>query len=282
MPVTSTRPPLAICFGGGGAFAFGFDMGVADGLRDRGIDPARPALLGTSAGSHTAAAIDLGLSFEHVAALWERYIDGASPRRRIRGIDLAGPIYGGRGSTDVGAVAVRVLTLRRHVLSSEEHALADIVAASSSVPLFVRAHKIDGKRYVDGGAVSLASIDLAPDADLLLAVTPFAVEELGLGGRIGAMQARREIRKWFAEHGGSVIHVVPSPSMAAHGSSRLRDLGDMRIGRAVYPEAVELGRHVADIIHRDHPEVAARAAGCSRPLDPNPTDAQVASPAGGR
>ncbi len=47
--------------------------------------------------------------------------------------------------------------------------------------------------------------------------------------------------------------------MAAHGGRRLRDLGDMRIGRAVYPEAVELGRHVGDIIHRDHPAVAARA-----------------------
>jgi predicted acylesterase/phospholipase RssA len=259
--VTATPPraPLAVCFGGGGAFGFGFDMGVADGLRDRGFDLRRPALLGTSAGSHTAAAIDTGLTFDEVATSWARAVDGARRFRRSSGIDLAGPIYGERGTTDVGAVAVRLLTLRRRVLSSAEYPLADIVAASSSVPLLVRPHRIDGKRYVDGGAVSIASIDLAPAADLLLAITPFAVKELGLGGRIGAFQAEREIRRWNERHRGSVIHVVPSPAMTAHGGRRLRDLGDMRIGRAVYPEAVELGRHVGDVIHRDHPDVAARA-----------------------
>lgn len=249
-----------MCFGGGGAFGFGFDMGVAEGLRDRGFDLRRPALLGTSAGSHTAAAIDTDLTFDDVATLWERAVDGAPRFRRSSGIDLAGPIYGERGGSDVGAVAVRLLTLRRRVLTSAEYPLADIVAASSSVPLLTRPHRIDGKRYVDGGAISIASIDLAPDADLLLAITPFAVKELGLGGRIGAFQAKREIRSWARRHRGSVLHVVPSPTMAAVGGRRLRDLGDMRIGRAVHPEAVELGRHVGDIIHRDHPTVAERAA----------------------
>ncbi len=234
-------------------------MGVADGLHDRGFDLRRPALLGTSAGSHAAAAIDTGLTFDDVATLWTRYTDRASRRRRSVGIDLAGPIYGERGATDVGAVAVRLLTLRRRVLRSDEYPLADIVAASSSVPLLVRPHRIDGKRYVDGGAVSLASIDLAPAADLLLAVTPFAVKGLGLAGRLGAFQAEREIRSWSDRHRGSVLQVVPSPSMTRHGGGRLRDIGDMRIGRAVYPEAVELGRHVGDTIHRDHPDVAARA-----------------------
>jgi predicted acylesterase/phospholipase RssA len=235
-------------------------MGVADGLRDRGFDLRRPTLLGTSAGSHAAATIDTGLTFDDVATLWTQYTDGAPRKRRSSGIDLAGPIYGERGATDVGAVAVRLLTLRRRVLTSDEYPLADIVAASSSVPLLVRPHRIDGKRYVDGGAVSLASIDLAPAADLLLAITPFAVKGLGLGGRIGTFQAKREIRAWTKRHGGSVLQVVPSPSMTAHGGRRLRDLGDMRIGRAVYPEAVELGRHVGDIIHRDHPSVAVRTA----------------------
>ena len=252
------RPPLAVCFGGGGAFGFGFDMGVADGLRDGGIDLRHWPLLGTSAGSHAAAAIDTQLDFDHVATLWELYIDNAPKRRRALAIDLSGPIYGARGATEVSAVVVRLLTLRRHVLSSEQHSLADIVAASSSVLPIVKPHKIDGKRYIDGGTVSIASVDLAPDADLLLAVTPFAVKGLGVGGRLGAFQARREISKWSDRHGGSVLHVVPSEKMAALGSSRLKDLGDMRIGRAVYPLAVDLGRHVAEIIHRDHPAVTAR------------------------
>lgn len=260
MAIASDRPALSICFGGGGTFGFGFDMGVAAGLRDGGIDPRRWPLLGTSAGSHAAAAIDTQLGFEHVATLWEHYIDHAPKRRLARGIDLSGPIYGDRGATEVGAAVVRLLTLHRHVLSSDKYPLADIVAASSSVLPIVRPHKIDGKRYIDGGTVSIASIDLSPAADLLLAVTPFAVNGLGMGGRLGAFQARREIKKWSEEHHGSVLHVVPSERMAALGSSRLKDLGDMKIGRAVYPLAVELGRHVADIVHRDHPAIAARIA----------------------
>lgn len=259
-PIQPARPPLSVCFGGGGAFGFGYNMGVADGLRDGGIDVARWAIVGTSAGAHAAAAIDTGLDFEHVARMWEDIV-GRQPRfRRSAGIDLAGPIYGERGATEVGAVAVRLLTLRRRILTSEDYPLADIVAASSSVLPIVRPHKIDGRRYVDGGTISLASIDLAPPADLLLAITPFAVKGQGIGGRLGAFQARREIAKWTDRHHGSVLHVVPSAAMTAFGGGRLSHLGDMSIGRAVYPLAVELGRHVADIIHRDHPGIAARFA----------------------
>ena len=255
---TGDRPTLAVCFGGGGAFGYGFNMGVADGLAERGIDLGRFPLLGTSAGSHAAATIDTALEFDDVATIWQTYIDGTSRFRFGRGIDLAGPIYGERSATDVGAVAARLLTLRRRVLSSEDYPLADIVAASSSVLPIVKPHRIDGKRYVDGGTISLASIDLSPGADLLLAVTPYAVKGLGIGGRLGAFQARREIPKWTKEHAGSVLQVVPSDEMAALGTSRLRDIGDMRIGRAVYPLAIELGHQVADAIRRDYPSVAAR------------------------
>lgn len=258
MSDATPRPPLAVCFGGGGAFGYGFNMGVADGLAAEGFDLANVPMVGTSAGSHAAATIDTDLEFDDVATLWQTYIDGASRLRLARGIDLSGPIYGGRDATDLGAVAVRLLTLRRRVLDAEEYPLADIVAASSSVLPIVRPHRIDGKRYVDGGTVSLASIDLSPNADLLLAVTPYAVKGLGIAGRFGAFQAKREIRKWSERHAGSVLHVVPSTEMAALGTSRIRDIAEMRIGRAVYPLAVELGRHVANEIRRHHPTVADR------------------------
>lgn len=232
-------------------------MGVADGLAERGINLGRWPMVGTSAGSHAAATIDTQLEFDDVATLWQTVIDGSARFRRGRGIDLSEPIYGGREATDLGAVAVRLLTLRRRVLMADQYPLADIVAASSSVLPIVKPHRIDGKRYVDGGTISLASIDLSPNTDLLLAVTPYAVKGLGIGGRLGAFQARREIRKWTKRCGGSVLQVVPSDEMAALGSSRLRDIGDMRIGRAVYPLALQLGRHVADAIRRDYPLIAA-------------------------
>lgn len=253
------RAPIAACFGGGGAFGYGFNMGIADGLAERGFDVGRWPMIGTSAGAHAAATIDTALDFDHVAALWANALDGASRWRRFRGIDLSGPIYGERGTTDLGAVAVRLLTLRRRVLRSDEYPLADIVAASSSVLPIVRPHLIDGRRYVDGGTVSLASIDLAPPADLLIAVTPFGVRGQGVAGRLGEFQARRETRAWHGRHGGAVLHVVPSAEMAALGGGRLRDLGDMAIGRAVYPLAVDYGRHVGDVVRRDHPALVERA-----------------------
>lgn len=230
-------------------------MGVADGLRAAGLLPERWPMIGTSAGAHCAAALDLGLSFEAVAELWERYIDGQSRWQVAKAIELSEPIYRTRGELDVGAVAVRLLTFRRRVLSADDHPLADIVAASSSVFPLVSPHKIDGKRYIDGGAISLASIDLSPPADLLLAITPFGVKGQGIGGVAGRWQARRETRVWSKRHRGDVLVVTPSHAMAAIGGAKIRDLGDMRIGRAVYPAAVELGHHVADIVARDRPEL---------------------------
>jgi NTE family protein len=166
---------------------------------------------------------------------------------------LADALYRDLGATDVAAVAVRLLTLRRHVLRADDHRLVDIVAASSAVPPVVRPHRIDGRRYLDGGVRSLASADLAPDADLLVLLTPFAARGQGITGRIGAWQARREIRRWTRRTGGDVLHVVPSPEMAAISSSRLSDVGDMRFGRAVYPLAVELGHHVGELIASERP-----------------------------
>lgn len=253
------RAPLSLCFGGGGAFGYGFNMGVAEGLRDRGLDLAGFPMVGTSAGSHTAASIENGLMFDEVADIWQRFVDERG-RRVSRGIDLAGPIYGDLAADDVGAVAVRMLTLRRHVLSSDDHRLADIVAASSSVPPLVWPHKIDGKRWLDGGVVSLASIDLTPGAELLLAITPMAIREQGVVGRVAGFQARREIRRWVDEHGGSVLHVVPTPEMVAFGGTRLREVGDMTIGRAVYPLAIELGHQVGDVLRADHPSLFSEGA----------------------
>lgn len=250
---------MATCFGGGGAFGYGFDMGIADGMRDGGVDVGRFPMIGTSAGSHTAATIDTGLGFEHVADLWERFIEGQGRRFMVNGHELADPIYGGREATDVTAIAVRMRSWRRVSLSSNRHHLADIVAASSAVPPLVRPHVIDGRRYLDGGVISMASIDLTPGADLLLAITPFAVAGQGAAGRVGALQARREIRKWSKRHRGSVLHIVPSEAMAAVGGKRLDEVGDMAIGRRVYPMAVEMGRHVADVVLRDHPGVRLTA-----------------------
>lgn len=248
-----TRPVLVTCFGGGGGFGLGFNLGVAEGMRQAGVDVRAWPMIGTSAGAHAAAALGSGLTFEQVAPLWERYIEDQTRQLWVDAHQLASPIYGGRTADDVGAVAVRLPWLRREVLRSDEHPLDDIVAASSAVVVITRPHRVGRHRYLDGGTVSIASADLAPAADLMLLVTPFAVRGQGAGGPIGRWQARREIRRWTARHGGDVLHVVPNERLAALSSSSPRHLGDMSRGRAAYPLAFELGGHVGELLAAERP-----------------------------
>jgi hypothetical protein len=44
-PQTSTRPPMAATLGGGGAYALGFHLGIAEGMREEGIDLAGVPLI---------------------------------------------------------------------------------------------------------------------------------------------------------------------------------------------------------------------------------------------
>ncbi len=250
-----TRPAIATCFGGGGAFGLGFNLGVAEGLREAGLDVARWPLFGTSAGSHAAAALATGLTFEHVAARWEHYIGGQTRRFGVSASELSEPIYGGYRTDSVEAVAVRLPWPRRVVLRSSEHRLADIVAASSAVVGITRPHVIDGVRYVDGGTISIASVDRAPAADLLLVVTPFAARGQGIAGWVGRTQSRREIRRWTDAHRGDVLQVVPSPPLAALGGGMPHQLGDVSIGRTAYPLAFEIGHHVGDVLRHERPHL---------------------------
>jgi len=55
--VARRRSKVATCFGSGGAFGIGFNMGVARALLDAGIPLTSVPMLGTSAGAWTAAAL---------------------------------------------------------------------------------------------------------------------------------------------------------------------------------------------------------------------------------
>ena len=244
------RPAIVTCLAGGGGFGYGFHMGVIDGARDAGLDLGRWPLIGTSAGAHAAATVGTHLTFDAVADGWAAHVEQLTGSFGARGAEMVEPIYGGLTADDVAGVAVRLLTFRRHVLRSEEVSLVDIVAASTALFPLLRPHKIDGKRYIDGGAVSLASADLAPPADLLVVLTPFAGTHQGVVGRVGQWQANREMRKWCRHHDGRVIQVAPSPEMAALGGRRLREVGDIELGRRVYPLARQLGRVLADTVTR--------------------------------
>src|SRR4051812_35294776 len=94
-----TRVPVAACFGGGGAYGIGFNLGVATGLQDAGIDVLGGPMLGTSAGAYAAAALRSGVSFEAVMSAWPRQLEW----RVARAHDVTGPMFGGHHDPDVAA-----------------------------------------------------------------------------------------------------------------------------------------------------------------------------------
>jgi hypothetical protein len=254
---SADRTPLATNFGGGGGFGFGFNMGVATGLRRAGIDVTDHLMIGTSAGSHTVAALRLGLDFDEFCDAWEDQV-GDKPRRVwTDGGAFAQRMYRDVHDPDVSAVAVRAARWRREVLNSGRHGIEDIVAASSAAVPVIRPHRIDGRWYVDGGVISLASGDLTPAADFMLLITPFARREQGITGRMGVLQARREIRRWVRRHGGDVLHVGPTEAMVEFGGKHIGDIVDIRIGRAVFPVAVEHGERVAAEMRSMRPDLFA-------------------------
>jgi predicted acylesterase/phospholipase RssA len=124
-PGTSRRP-VAACFGSGRAFGIGFNMGVVDALHDNGIPVDRGAMLGTSAGAWTAAALATGVKPDHVFETWDRHLRG---RTLARASDSASDLLGDLRDVRVSGVAIKLSTGHRVRLRGDQLPLADIVAA---------------------------------------------------------------------------------------------------------------------------------------------------------
>ncbi|WP_457207884.1 hypothetical protein, partial [Nocardioides sp. P5_C9_2] len=62
--LVAARHPLAMVYGGGGVFGIAYTAGVAAGLAAGGVPVATAPSLGTSAGSWTASALALGLTYD--------------------------------------------------------------------------------------------------------------------------------------------------------------------------------------------------------------------------
>jgi predicted acylesterase/phospholipase RssA len=189
-------PPLAAAYGGGGLFGIAYLLGVGEALVEGGVALGTAPAIGTSAGSWAAGALALGVS-------WQEAIDaigGDIPRmpdpRSGRLKKVATEIFGDRRAPSVRAVVCSLPRLQRVVLNGADHAIADLVAASSAVPGMLAPHKIDGRRYVDGGVRSMASADLADPAENLLVMAPIAGPMFGPAGRLAERVLRREMREW--------------------------------------------------------------------------------------
>ncbi len=244
--LVAARHPLAMVYGGGGVFGIAYTAGVAAGLVAAGLPVATAPSLGTSAGSWTAAALALGLSYDDFAAV-------SSPRvpTRRAGIlaDLARELFGERRHPMVAVSAVCLRTRRRHILDGGSYPLADLVAASSAVPGLLPPHRIDGRRYIDGGMWSATSVDAAAEADHVIVVAPLAGLVLGPLGQTAGLLLERELRRWRGRHPESTITLVrPDRAMARRAGLHPLALFDDDRAHDVYPLALEQGLRIGEAL----------------------------------
>jgi NTE family protein len=243
------RHSLAMVYGGGGVVGIAYTFGVAAGLASAGIPVAQAPALGTSAGSWTASALALGLTYEDLAEL------PVPPVPTVRTSVLAETArlaFGESTHHMVSVSALCVRTRRRHILDGGAYPLADLVAASSAVPGLLPPHRIDGRLYVDGGMWSATSVDAAEEADWVIVVAPLAGRMMGAMGRVAGALLDRELDRWRRRHPQARIHMIrPNRAMAKITGVRPLALFDPARAEAVYPLAYEQGARWGEQI-RDH------------------------------
>jgi predicted acylesterase/phospholipase RssA len=236
----SRKRPIASCFGGGGSFGIGFGMGVVSGLMDAGIPVDQGPMLGTSAGSWTAAALVAGVTHDDLLGLSEFYEPTDDP---VRVIDMTRAIFGEHRDDRVSSVVLELPLVLRKILSGAHHTLADVVAASSSPPKYASPHKIGGRKYIDAGILRSTSVDRAESARVLVVVAPIAGGVLGAIGRVYEQVTRVEIHHWRVKSaGGDVLYVAPTREITALiGARGLDGILDPDVGARVYDASYRLG-----------------------------------------
>ena len=176
-------PSVALVLGGGGAKGFAH-VGVIKALEENGITPT--LVVGTSVGSLVGSLYASGYTPAQLEQLALTTPDSAltdftlSNQGFIEGIKLKNFInthVGGRPieafPISFAAVAAEKQSLKKAVFTTGDAGLA--VQASCSVPNIFIAPRIPekvGKKYIDGGVVSLVPVDSARDlgADIVIAV----------------------------------------------------------------------------------------------------------------
>ena len=109
-------------------------------------------------------------------------------------------------ATPLRIVAVEALTGAVEVFTADSGvSLIDAVAASCAVPLVWPPVTIGGRRYVDGGARTVANADLADGADRVVVIAPIDV---------GARRADRPAAQ-VAKLGVPGVVIAPSPQARA-------------------------------------------------------------------
>lgn len=237
---SDSRVPFSVCYAGGGTFGIAWHLAVTEALTEAGMNPAGAPLVGTSAGSWAAPSAKLGIGFEEFAALADTRLPDPRPGVLWK---LASRLFGAETRTPgVTVAAVELPTMRRRLFDGAEYPAADLAAASSAVPGLFAPHRVGGRWCIDGGVRSMASVDIAPAAELLIVSLPVAGSLLGPVGRSLEVTSRRMIRGWRARHGGVSIVLRPSRQVTDEVGSDPRALFDVERAFSVYPDCLEVAR----------------------------------------
>lgn len=231
----SALPPLAGVFGGGGIFGIGYAMGIIDGLKTIGITLDNAPLLGTSAGAWAATAVALNIPFQELVKMDVPQIPDFT---RHLLADSARKLIGEQRDARVHVMACALPLLKRTQFNGADHPLADLIAASSSVPGLFRPHRIGNTSFVDGGVRSGTSVDFGPAAQRLIVIAPLAGAMWGPAAPLVDRGMHGEIMSWEKQHGGETILFTPVDS-AAHLAQRPKHLFDKNVAIATYHLAVD-------------------------------------------
>ena len=234
--VPVSRVPVSIVFAGGGAFGIAWHLAVIEGLRGVGLPVADAPAIGTSAGSWACAALRFDLGFDAFASIGDLQVPDRRPGLLAA---VARGLMGDAHAPGVRVSAVELPLLRRRLYDGADHPMADLIAASSAVPGLFSPHPIAGSPHVDGGIRSMASVDGATSADLLVLSLPIAGPLFGPVGRVMETSARAASARWRRRTGGETLVLRPGRRLAGLVGLRPNALFDQDLARAVYPLAAE-------------------------------------------
>jgi NTE family protein len=187
-PKPAPKPPkIGLALGGGAARGFAH-IGVLQVLEEQGIKP--DVIVGTSAGSVVATLYASGKTPTEIANIAmnldeSSLSDWVFPGRSI----MKGEAIAKLVRTHTGGKAIEAMRLPLGIVAADLQSgqaflfrkgdAAQAVRASSSVPGVFEPVKINGREYIDGGAVSPVPVRFARQmgADIVIAVDISAIPE---------------------------------------------------------------------------------------------------------
>ena len=227
------KPSVALVLGGGGAKGFAH-IGVIKALEESGITPTM--IVGTSVGSLIGSLYASGYSAAELEQLALTTPDSAltdftlSNQGFIEGNKLKNFIntkVGGRAiehfPITFAAIAAEKYSLKKAVFTEGDAGLA--VQASCSVPnIFIapRIPKDVGKKYIDGGVVSLVPVDSARDlgADIIIAVDVTDASGANLPANANKLPSFNSLSSFWALLENSLVTNVAYNNNSANNGRR--------------------------------------------------------------